>query len=372
MADRTTILYLITATNAGGTEKALWELVRRLDTGRYSAHVCSLKKPGAFAPRLAAAADGFYDLGLSEAGGPAAALSFIPGFLRLLALARRLRPAIIHAFLFRANLYGRLAAPLAGAPAVISSLRVTEAAGLAHFIDRLTGPMVDMYTAVSEAVRQEAIGRSGIAPEKIVTIPNGIDCSAFPEAAARPPNPNYFAAALPGRLHRQKGHGVLLRALSLVASERPRIEVFFFGQGPDEQGLKQMAADLGLAGRVHFMGLFADPSEALRGMDAVVLPSLWEGMPNVLLEAMAMGLPVIASRLPGIEELVLDGRTGRLCPPADAGALARALLELARDPDRGRALGRAGRRRAEEQFSMDAVVAANAALYDRLTGAAGT
>ncbi len=363
MEGKTTILYLITATNAGGTEKALWELVRRLDTGRFTAHVCTLKKPGIFGPRLAAAAAGFHTLGLPESGGLRAALNFLPACIGLARIARRVRPAIIHSFLFRANICGRLAGRLAGVPIVISSLRVTEAGSLAHFVDRMTAGMVDRYTAVSEAVRQEAITRTGIAPKKIITIPNGIDFPKLPTPIA---DPGVFKIALFGRFHQQKGHDVLLQAMKLLAGQKPLVRAFLFGEGPDEAALKKTVADLGIADRVSFMGVVDNPTEAMASMDAIVLPSLWEGMPNAVLEAMAAGKPVVASRIAGMDELVQDGSTGLLCGLGNAAEFAAALLSLARDRQRTGAMGEAGRCLAKEKFSIAATVAATVGLYDEL------
>jgi glycosyltransferase involved in cell wall biosynthesis len=365
MGEHTTILYLITATNAGGTEKALWELVRRLDKSRFTAHVCSLKKPGIFGPRMAAAAAGFHSLALAESGGLTAALNFLPACIGLARLVRRVRPDIIHSFLFRANICGRLVGRLLGVPIVISSLRVTEAGMLPHLIDRMTKAMVDTYTAVSEAVRQEAIARAGIAPEKIITIPNGIECRDLPP---RPGgiDPGVFTIALPGRFHRQKGHTVLLHALKLLAAQQPAVHAYLYGEGPDEGALKKMAADLGIEDRVRFMGVVDNAAQAMAGMDAMVLPSLWEGMPHAVLEAMAEGKPVVASRIAGMDELVQDGRTGILCAPGNAEELAAALLSLVRDRQRARAMGQAGQGLAREKFSIAATVAATVGLYDEL------
>lgn len=368
MARPVTILYLITSTNAGGTEKALWELVRRLDPARFTAHVCCVKRPGLFGPRLAAAAAGFYSLGLPEAGGPAAALSLAPAGLRLARLVRTLRPQILHCFLLQANILGRLAGRLCRVPAVISSLRVTEARRWPHAIDGLTVSMVDCYTAVSEAVRQEAIARAGIAPEKIIAIPNGIDCAECPAPAGCAGNADAFTVALAGRLHRQKGHAVLLEALKLLEGRQPQVRALLFGQGPDEEALKRMAADLGIADRVRFMGVVEDGATAMLAADAVVVPSLWEGMPNAVLEAMALARPVVASRLPGMDELVQHGRTGLLCAPGSAGELAGALARLAGDPGLARGMGAAGRARVREHFSLQTTVAATEALYERLLG----
>jgi glycosyltransferase involved in cell wall biosynthesis len=228
--------------------------------------------------------------------------------------------------------------------------------------------MVDSYTAVSEAVRQEAIHRAGIAPEKIITIANGVDCADLPAAPAISETGGAFTVALPGRFHRQKGHAVLLEALKLVDGQQPEIQAFLFGEGPDEAALKKMAFELGVQNRVRFMGVVTNGADAMRTMDAVIMPSLWEGMPNAVLEAMALGKPVIASRIPGMDELVEDGRTGLLFTPGNAAELARAMLALARDRKRARAMGADARVLVNQSFSLHTTVAATEALYDRLLG----
>jgi glycosyltransferase involved in cell wall biosynthesis len=119
------------------------------------------------------------------------------------------------------------------------------------------------------------------------------------------------------------------------------------------------------------MGIVDNPVEAMAGMDAIVLPSLWEGMPNAVLEAMAAGKPVVASRIAGMDELVQDGITGLLCSPGNAEELAAALLRLGRARHLAYAMGQAGRRLAREKFSIDATVAATVGLYDELLHSCG-
>jgi len=183
------ILYLITSTNVGGAERALYELISRVDRSRFTVHVCSLKQPGAFADRISSAAASFISLGLPEAGGLRAALTFLPAGIRLLAVLRHIRPVILHAFLFRANILGRIVGRLAGVPIVISSVRVLEAdTCYKHLIYRWTSPWVDRYIAVSEGIRHFFVSRVRIAPEKIVTIYNGIEpCQSAPPKRVQAP-----------------------------------------------------------------------------------------------------------------------------------------------------------------------------------------
>ncbi|MBM4310415.1 MAG: glycosyltransferase [Deltaproteobacteria bacterium] len=362
-----TLLYVITGTNIGGAEKALSELVRRIDPARYRVVVCSLKRPGAYAARLAAHANGFYHLGLGEAGGLRAVINFIPALLRLIRIMRHERPRIVHCFLFRASMMGRLAALLCPGAAVIAGVRVQERSALKYILERLTRSLVACYTAVSDEVRHSMIERAHIDPDNIITIYNGIECRgrdlpAGPVGIAGAP----VRLALIGRLHCQKGHSVLLDALNIIISSGRQAKLFFAGEGPDEAHLRQKARDLGIAASVTFAGLVDDPLAFMAGIDIVVLPSLWEGMPNVLLEAMAASRPIVATRLGGIAELVRDGESALLCDPGRAEPLAAAIMRLMDDWDLGRRLAAAARSDVEKRFDIARTVAETQALYGRL------
>ena len=364
-----TILYIITSTNAGGSERALTELLRRIDRSRYRPFVCSLKKPGAFAPDIAAAAEGFFSLGLSEAGGLRAIASFLPALVRLVILLKRIKPLIIHGYLFRANIIGRIAARIAGVPVVISSIRVIEPEKqFKHFIDRLTASLVHMYIAVSEAARRFTIERVRVAPDRIVTVRNGIDCSS--ERSGRAPplavDEECINLALIGRFERQKGHAVFISALQEVVRRFPDVRAYFCGEGPGEQRIRQLVQRSGLSGHVVFAGVVRDIAAFMAHMDLIVLPSLWEGMPNVLLEAMAQARPVVASRVAGIDEVVADGKTGLLVEPGDAGSLAAGIIRVVACRQDALQMGQRGRQRVHEAFTIEETVRSTVTLYGRL------
>lgn len=360
-----TLLYVITSTNIGGAEKALLELVRRIDRARFRVVVCSLKRPGAYGARLAEAADEFYDLGLGEAAGLRAILNFIPATVRLSLLLRRLRPAIIHCFLFRASIMGRLAACLFSGPAVIAAVRVNEQSSLKYVCERLTRSMVCCYTAVTEEVRRGMIERAHVAPDTIHTIYNGIECTGHDAPGhGRAIEREETRLALIGRLHRQKGQSILLEALKIMISQGRCLHLFLAGHGPDEEMLRRQAADLGIAGAVTFCGVVDDMVAFMADVDIVVLPSLWEGMPNVVLEAMCAGRPIVATRLPGIEELVQDGESAVLCEPGRARPLAEAIMRLLNDSDLACRLARAARLQVKEHFDISHTVDATQALYE--------
>ena len=169
-----------------------------------------------------------------------------------------------------------------------------------------------------------------------------------------------------GRLHPQKGFSDLLTAFAQVRQRIPSVRLFVAGDGELRDDLEAQARSLGMAAVVTFAGVRADVSEVLAALDVFVLPSLWEGMPNAVLEAMASGLPVVATAVGGTPEVVVDGVTGLLVPPQDPGALAQAIGHLLRDPDLRRRMGRAGRRRVEEHFDVRETVRQVESLYETL------
>lgn len=369
MAERIKILYLITSTNVGGTERSLHELIRRIDRNEYSIYVCSLKKPGVFAKRISDEADGFYSLGLPEAGGVRAVLNFVPALIRLISLTRRLRPQIIHSFLFRANILGRIAGRTERVPIIISSIRVIEyGKHYKHFIDRLTSSLVNKYMAVSEAARRFTIEQIKISPDRVVTVYNGISIHSDPQKKSLDFNINgsFKNIALIGRFDKQKGHSILIKALKTVLPLEHGIKVYFFGEGPDEGRIRRMTEKENLSEHILFMGVAEDITACISQMDIIVLPSLWEGLPNVLLEAMAKVRPVVASKIEGVDEVVVDGETGILFEPGDVQSLAEALLKLIRDSQLAEDMGRAGRVRVLEKFSIEKTVKDTVGIYRNL------
>jgi len=358
-----TLLYVITGTGIGGAEKALCELVERRERSRFRVVVCSLKRSGAYASRLTAHADAFHDLGLDDGAGLRAALRFIPATLRLAGIMRHEKARIVHCFMFRASLMGRLAACLCPGASVIAAVRVKEQEGWKYLLERVTRALVDRYTAVSEEVRRGMIERAHVDPGRIITIHNGIDCAGVAmraDGCAQVP----VRIALIGRLHPQKGHIDMLEALKHIIDVGRQVHLCLAGEGPDETLLRQRARELGIASAVTFAGVVDDTLAFMAGIDIVVLPSLWEGMPNVLLEAMAAGLPIVASRLGGIEELVRHEESALLCEPGNPAELAAALVRLVDDPRLARALALAARRDAEERFDIARTVGATQALYE--------
>lgn len=301
---------------------------------------------------------------------------------RLVARLRARRPDVLHAHRYKETIVGTLAAAAAGVPAVVSTVHGlvgTEGyRGMAALKMRLNDWMerrvIDLRHATVVAVSQDMARRLASRVRVPPTIiPNGIE---FPvPSGGRPPSWPSDAPAGPVlgtacRLVPVKGLDRLLDAFARVVEEAPDARLLVLGDGPLRAGLEGRAAALGLSRRVWFAGHQPEVARWLAGVDLFVLPSLAEGLPMALLEAMALGRPVVASRVGGIPEVVRDGVEGRLVPPGDVEALAQACLAFLNDPP---ALGSAGaraRRRVAEAYTIDATGPRYIDLYRRLVGPA--
>jgi glycosyltransferase involved in cell wall biosynthesis len=233
---------------------------------------------------------------------------------------------------------------------------VIQLRGLARGIDR--------YLAVSQHTADRMEGDLGLPADRVQVVPNAVDVDAFDAAPARPigdqwrdDRPVVLCAA---RLHEQKGHRYLLDAIPDV----PNASFIFAGEGPERNALEAQSRALDISERVVFLGARSDVPALLQSCDVFVLPSLYEGLPLAVLEAMASRKPVVATRIGGTDEAVVDGETGFLVPARNPPALAAALNALLEDPDRARAMGAAGRVRVERRFSSKRIAAGVAAVYE--------
>ncbi len=352
----------ITDLDVGGAERAMVALATGLDRRRWDPSVVVLGGEGALSAPIRAA------------GIPVECLDVDPRrpdrAIRALARAlRRSRPRLVQSFLFHANIAARLAGPLSGNPWVVGGLRVAERQRRWHLtLDRLTGRLATGSVCVSEGVRRFSREVGRLDPDRLAVIPNGVDPAPFDRAggvdrASLGVPPGSPMVLYVGRLDPQKGLNVLLEAAGKVVAARPDWHLVLVGDGPDRDALRLRAGSIpGLADRIRWLGRRDDVPGLLKAADLLVLPSLWEGMPNAVLEAMAARRAVVASAVEGSEDLVVPGRTGWLVPPGDADALAGALLEAAADGDRLGRFGQAGRARIEAGFTPGRVVEA----YDRL------
>lgn len=290
--------------------------------------------------------------------------------------------AVIHGTGFLTNIIARRVGHRLGVP-VINGVHVMPDAPRLDGRSRLEGVVravldrpsrrrVDRFIVVSEAVA-DALAARGVKRERIAVVPNGIDVIAFRVAAAQPLGIEIPAATRRvgyiGRLERVKGCEYFLEAAALIAGQDPAVRFVVVGSGSTEAALLDLAATSPVADRIDFLGHIPNVAPVYRSLDVVCVPSLSEAFGLSAVEALTLGVPVVASAVGGLPEVVEDEVTGRLVPPADSPALASAVLDILGDPDRAREMGAAGERRADEAFTAEAMVRGYLRVYDDIVAA---
>ncbi|HLW01571.1 MAG TPA: glycosyltransferase [Ktedonobacterales bacterium] len=362
------ILHVITDLQIGGAENILLQTVRAQKAAGHDVAVCSLRPNGPMAPAIRAECPVF-ELGMGHALGPLV-------LWRLARLMRRGRYDVAHGSLFQANLVTRPAARLAGVPVNITSMHtIYSRFRERHFVvDRLTARWADVITGVSDAVCRFAVEQEGLPAAKVRTLRNGLDLSRFQAITNYQARRAEVRAALgyaaehvvmnmTARLHEKKGHTYLFQAAERLRSRYPQIRVLVAGDGPQRAALEAECQARGLTDVVTFLGMRQDVADLLAASDLSVLPSLLEGLGLVVLEAMVMRCPVVATNGGGIVELVEDGVHGLLVPPADAEALAAALERIMTDGQLRARLIEAGYRHVLADFSFERMMQETEALY---------
>lgn len=297
-------------------------------------------------------------------------------------LVRQLRrepPDILHCHLVRANLYGPIAARLAGIKAVICTIRgiddyVTSSGAIpraVRLVEHLTAGWVSKYVAVSEAARQAMIKHLGLSPRKIVTILNAVDLVPFqqPRGNSAPVrttlglSPDKVVLGSVGNLLPLKNYDSLVRWFGDLTALFPQIQLLLIGEGKERQVLESLLQELHLTDKVRMPGFRGDIPEVLGAMDIFAFPSLSEGLPRAVMEAMAAGLPCVAMDVGGNAEAVVDGETGYVVAPGDASGFKDALIRLVKDGELRKKLGEAGKKRAFALFNPKRLAAQYAQLY---------
>jgi glycosyltransferase involved in cell wall biosynthesis len=368
------VMHVISTLEAGGTELAMIRLLRGLGSDAYRFQVAWLRGMPSLGDEVRSATGRNAEpIGLRFKVDPAA-------LYRLLRLARRFRPDIIHTHMDLADYYGAAAAKAVGARLVSSkqnadAFRVRRTWKRPPFLllEHAAYAAADAVIAVSSGLVDYLARVESLPRHKTVVIGNGVD----PDLAAAAPSRAEARRALGipegaavlgtvGRLAEQKGQIDLIRALPLLRADIPELLCLIAGDGPLREPLAAEARRLGVADRLHLLGHRTDIPNVLAALDLFVLPSLWEGLPQALLEAMAMSLPVLAARGVGADDLVIDEENGLLIPPRDPAAIAAAVRRLLRDRPLARRLGDAARRSAADGHSLAGVAAQVDALYRRL------
>ncbi|CAN5659456.1 glycosyltransferase family 4 protein [soil metagenome] len=357
------VAVFMTRFEPGGTERQMIELIRRLDPARFAVHVACFHRDGAWLPRVLERAASVVEFPIHGFAKPSTWRQ-MAAFVRW---CRRERIAVVQTCDLYANIFGLPGAALAGIPVRIGSrreLNPDKSPGQIR-LQRHAYRCATRVVANSSAARA-ILEQEGLAPASVAVIPNGLDPGVF---AARSPSGGIRRIITVANLRSEKNHETLIAAAGMLVGAHPDLRFQLVGGGPRRAELEAFTAARGLSRYVEFLGHREDVPALLAGADAYVLPSRSEAFPNGAIEAMAAGLPIIASAVGGLLDLIEDGRTGRLVPPGDPDALASALRGFIEHPAEAEAMGQAARASVLRQYSFDRMIAEFEHLY--LTGLQG-
>jgi glycosyltransferase involved in cell wall biosynthesis len=361
------LAFVITELAPGGAERALVELVTRLDRSRFAPVVYSLgSRPAsdrhALVAALAAAGVPTHFLGLSSTW------HYFRAVRQLAELLRQQQPRVVQTFLFHANVVGTRAALVARVPQIVSGIRVADPRRWRSFAELMALRRASRHVCVSQSVA-EYYRRVGFDAQKLVVIPNGVDLERW---NAVPRSLMEFgiregrrALLFVGRLDKQKGLDRFFRELPAIFRQLPEHDLLLVGDGPLRSSLARQARRLKMQRRIHFAGWQADIPPLMTAADLLLLPSRWEGMPNVVLEAMAAGKPVVATQAEGTVELLGLAALEQTVAVDDWAGFCARVVEIAMKQPLAQDLGRRNRARAA-QFSLQAVADRYQRLYETL------
>ncbi len=376
MSDKPLIAHVLYRLDTGGMERMLITLIQNTRLHYRHAVIC-LEGYGAL--RASLAPDDVQCIALHKKPGKDWRC-----YARLWCALRHLKPAIVHTYNFGA-LDMAPVAKLAGVRRVIHAERGRDAAdpnGKSRKYRRMRRwllPLIDRYVTVSEDLQKWLIRDVRIPRARVTWIPNGIDAVPFEEARSARSKPRLLNTFAPlgsvligtiGRLDPVKDQLGLIEAFHRLCEQLPdsreRLRLVLVGEGPQRKALEARVANADLAAQVRLLGNRTDVAALLGEFDVFALSSIAEGMPGAVLEAMASGLPVVATRVGGVGEVVVDGVTGTLVEASNPAALAQALRRYVGDESLRRQHGDAGRERVEQHFSLHAMLAGYTALYDEV------
>jgi len=350
------VMFLITSMPVGGAETLLVELIRRIDRQRFLPELCCLKQFDRLGEALSREVPAFTGL-----------LSWKYDFTvlwRLTRLMRRRRiDAVVTVGAGDKMFWGRLAARLAGVPVICSALHSTGEPDRVEFSNRLLAPLTDAFIAVAEPQGRYLAAHEGCPAHKIRVIPNGIDVERF---SPRPANrqlqeelkldPQAPVVGIVAALRPEKNHEMFLHVAAFVHRRLPAAQFLIVGDGPERPKLESLAKDLGIAESIRFLGTRSDINEVLSLMDVVLLTSHTEASPICLLEAMASGKPVVATRVGSVAETILPDLSGYVVSPNSSQDMADRVLDLLGDRNRAAQMGSVGREHVVAQWSVDRMV----------------
>lgn len=365
---------LITELAPGGAERCLVNLATRIDRRQFAPVVYSIR------PRPAAGRDLLVQQ-LEAAGVPLRFADIRTKWQapmvvgRLTKLLTEQQPQIVQNFLYHANVAGTLAARRALVPRIVLGIRVADPRRLRSWLERRVARNAARIVCVSQSVADFCRDR-GFPAAKLEIIPNGIDVTPYENAvpldlAELGVPSGRKAIVFVGRLHEQKDLAALISAAPNFLGQLPEHDLVLVGEGPQRRYLSRLAASLGIGHRVHWPGWRPEVPAILAAAEMLVLPSRWEGMPSVLLEAMAAGKPVVATRAEGVAEVLGDLAAEQTVAVGDVRGLTRRIVQLAQSPPLAQRLGQENRQRILAHFSLQEMVHRYERLYARLAHSTG-
>jgi glycosyltransferase involved in cell wall biosynthesis len=351
------VVLLLTSFDVGGTERQMVELAKRLDPSRFRPHLACFHKRGRLVDEVPSRI-AIHEFPVRGFGNPAA----VGRLLAFASWCRSIGADIVHTCDLYGNIFGLPGAALAGTPVRIANRReilTGDKSRLQLAAQRLAYRAAHAVVANSTAACDQ-LEREGVPADRRHVIANGLDADRFTPVAERSAIRRVVMVA---NLRAEKGHDTLLAAAPRILERHPDASFTLVGDGPRRDALETLTRALGISARVRFLGECRDVAPVLAEHDLFVLPSRSEAFPNALIEAMATALPVVATDVGGIPEVVRSGVNGRLVPPNDDAALAEAVVALMDDPATAAALGRAARADVERLYTLDRMVERFEQLY---------
>lgn len=357
------MLQLVNGFAIGGGEMKVLELVQRLDKDRYNITVCSVGQGGPLESEFRKIVERveIYNKKFSFDFSLVAKVAH---------LMKEQEIEILQTTLFYADIIGAYAAYLAKVPVVVSWEPVTGPFAFRHYWSyKLAMQKIDRVVAVSEDIRQRVIRERNLSPEKVLTIHYGVDLAKFaPEdqtltRADIGVADNHLVLGTVARFDYPKGHKYLIDAAPDIVRRFPNVHFVFVGDGPLRLEIEQQIKQLGLKDYFILLGFRRDIKQLLGVFDLFILPSLSEGLPNAVLEAMACSNPVVATAVNGVVEVVKEGETGYLVPPADPTRMAEAVIKMLGSPENMKDMGKEGRERVVNHFSVEQQISKFEELY---------
>ena len=367
MENKFKILYVFAALPVGGAEQVLVTELKGLNRDLFVPLVCVISEKGPVGEMI------------EQMGIPVIPLhrmkktQFDYGIIReIKKIILREKIVLVHTHLYDGGKYGRIAARMARVPGIVHTAHniYVKRRTKYHLINRILSSFTDRIIAVSKAVKESLVRYDRINRKKIQVIYNGIDLSKFDGPSTKHEvraelgiKPDEYVIGVIARLEEQKGHRYLLEALSIIPEHLASLKILIVGDGQLRSVLETETKRRALSSNVFFLGTRKPIAPILRALDLFLLPSLWEGFSMAILEAMAAGVPVIATSVGGAGEVITSGQDGLLIPPGDAQSLAEAIKDALRHRAKYLEMARIGRERVRQNFSQEKHMEALQTLY---------